>query len=114
MFCAGLMSLTLLVTRHFLLLVLVLAVLTGFEAGANGVRNGYIARIATGGQGVRFKAYLRAVTNVAIGLGALSGGLALAVDESWAYLSVIALERGVRGARERSAGSQRSEGRADA
>lgn len=92
MFITGLLSLTLLVTRSFWLLVLVLAVMTGFEAGANGVRNGYIARIATGGQGVRFKAYLRAVTNVAIGIGALMGGLALAVDETWAYLSVIALD----------------------
>ena len=91
-FITGATSLTLLFTRHFLLLILVMAVLTGFEAGANGVRNGYIARIATGGQGVRFKAYLRAVTNVAIGLGALMGGLALAVDESWAYLSVLALD----------------------
>lgn len=91
-FITGACSLTLLLTRDFLLLILVISVLTGFEAGANGVRNGYIARIATGGQGVRFKAYLRAVTNVAIGLGALLGGLALAVDESWAYLSVIALD----------------------
>jgi MFS family permease len=92
MFVTGLVSLTLLVTREFWLLVLVMAILTGFEAGANGVRNGYIARIATGGQGVRFKAYLRAITNVAIGIGALLGGLALAVDESWAYLTVIALD----------------------
>ena len=88
----GCISLTLLVTRSFPLLILVISVLTGIEAGANGVRNGYIARIATGGQGVRFKAYLRAVTNTAIGLGAMLGGLALAVDESWAYLSVMALD----------------------
>jgi MFS family permease len=88
----GCISLTLLVTRNFLLLILVISLLTGIEAGANGVRNGYIARIATGGQGVRFKAYLRAVTNVAIGIGALLGGLALAVDDSWAYLSVMALD----------------------
>ena len=88
----GLISLTLLVTRSFPLLILVISVLTGIEAGSNGVRNGYIARIATGGQGVRFKAYLRAVTNVAIGIGALLGGLALAVDHSWAYLSVMALD----------------------
>jgi MFS family permease len=88
----GVISLSLLVTRHFLLLILVISVLTGFEAGANGVRNGYIARIAVGGQGVRFKAYLRAVTNVAFGLGALLGGLALSIDESWAYLSVMALD----------------------
>lgn len=89
---AGCTSLLLLLTRHFLLLVVVLAVLTGFEAGANAVRNGYIARVATGGRGVAFKAYLRAITNVAIGAGALVGGLALAVDETWAYLTVLALD----------------------
>lgn len=89
---AGCTSLLLLVTRDFLLLVLVLAVLTGFEAGSNAVRNGYIARIATGGRGVAFKAYLRAITNVAIGFGAMLGGLALAVDETWAYLAVLALD----------------------
>jgi len=92
MIITGLLSLTLLVTRSFWLLVLVMAVFTGVEAGANGVRNGYIARIAVGGQGVQFKAYLRAVTNTAIGFGALLGGLALSVDKTWAYLAVISLD----------------------
>jgi hypothetical protein len=59
---------------------------------ANSVRNGYIARIASGGQGVRFKAYLRAVTNVAMTFGALVGGLALWIDEPWAYLAVFVLD----------------------
>ena len=38
-----------------------------------------------------FKAYLRSVTNVGISVGALLGGLALAVNQPWAYLSVFAL-----------------------
>ena len=62
-------------------LVLVMSVVVGLDTAQNSVRNGYIAQIAVGGQGVRFKAYLRAVTNVAIGFGAGLGGLALAVDE---------------------------------
>ena len=33
-----------------------------------------------------FKAYLRAVTNTAIGLGSVFGGAALVVDETWAYV----------------------------
>ena len=48
--------------------------------GNGAVRNGYIARVATGGRGVQFKAYLRAVTNVAMSLGAMLGGLALLLD----------------------------------
>jgi hypothetical protein len=56
------------------------------------VRNGYIARISSGGQGVRFKAYLRAVTNVAMTFGALVGGVALWIDEPWAYLAVFVLD----------------------
>ena len=44
-----------------------------------------------GRPGGRFKAYLRAVTNVGISFGALLGGLALWVDRPWAYLAVFAL-----------------------
>ena len=62
----------------------VIAVFAVFDRGAQAVRNGYVARLAEGGQGVQFKAYLRAVTNVGISLGALSGGLALWVDQGWA------------------------------
>ena len=41
---------------------------------------------------MQFKAYLRAMTNVGISFGALFGGLALWVDQSWAYLAVFALD----------------------
>jgi hypothetical protein len=41
---------------------------------------------------VEFKAYLRAVTNIAMSLGAALGGLALLVDRTWAYLAVFALD----------------------
>lgn len=91
MFLGGLASLGLLVTRDFWLLVVVLVVTTAFEVSANAVRNGYIARIAPGRQGVTFKAYLRAVTNVAIAGGALLGGIALSIDENWAYLAAFGI-----------------------
>jgi MFS family permease len=72
---------------------LVLAILLGAEAAlaasANAVRNGIIAQIAIGGRGVAFKAYLRAVTNSAIGLGSLAGGAALLVDTTAAYVAVF-------------------------
>jgi len=60
------------------------------------VRNGYIGRVAVGGSGVAFKAYLRAVTNLAMSLGAALGGIALWVDRPWAYLAVFAVD-GVTG-----------------
>jgi MFS family permease len=68
-----------------------LAVLTAFERSAGSVNQGVIAQLATGGRGVLFKAYLRAVTNTALGLGAVFGGIALAVDEVWAYVAVFVL-----------------------
>lgn len=90
-FGAGVATTGLLVTRNIAALCLVLAVEAFFDRGASAVRNGLIARIATGGRGVRFKAYLRAVTNVGISVGAGLGGLALLVDRPWAYLGVFAL-----------------------
>ena len=77
---AGVTSLGLLLTDDIWLLVLVLGVQAVFDRGGSAVRSGLIARLAEGGQAVRFKAYLRAVTNVGISLGALFGGLALWVD----------------------------------
>lgn len=88
---AGVATLGLLAARSVLTLVLVLAVEAFFDRGASAVRSGYIARVATGGRGVSFKAYLRSVTNVGISVGALLGGLALAVDRPWAYLAVFAV-----------------------
>jgi MFS family permease len=70
-------------------LALLLAVLAFFERSAGSVQQGVIAQLATGGRGVLFKAYLRAVTNTAIGLGSVFGGAALVVDERWAYVSVF-------------------------
>jgi len=88
---AGVATLGLLLARSFVGLVLVLAVEAFFDRGASAVRSGYIARVATGSRGVTFKAYLRSVTNVGISLGALLGGLALAVNQPWAYLAVFAV-----------------------
>ena len=67
-FGAGLALLGLLFARSVWALVAVMAVFAVFDRGAQAVRNGYVARLAEGGQGVQFKAYLRAVTNVGISL----------------------------------------------
>lgn len=91
-FGAGLAMLGLLFARSVWALVAVMAVIAVFDRGGRAVLNGYVAVLAEGGQGVRFKAYLRAVTNVGISFGALFGGLALWVDQGWAYLAVFALD----------------------
>lgn len=78
-------------------LALLLALLTLFERSAGAVQQGVIAQLATGGRGVMFKAYLRAVTNSAIGLGSVFGGAALVVDEEWAYVSVFFLNAAFTG-----------------
>jgi predicted MFS family arabinose efflux permease len=93
-FGAGVALLGLLLARSLWALMAVMAVIAVFDRGAQAVRNGYVARLAEGGQRVQFKAYLRAVTNVGISLGALSGGLALWVDQGWAYLAVFADDPG--------------------
>ena len=89
---AGVALLGLLVARSMWALMAVTSVSTVLMLGNGAVRNGYIARVATGGRGVMFKAYLRAVTNVAMSLGAALGGLALLVDRTWAYLAVFAVD----------------------
>lgn len=89
---AGVVMLGLLVARSVWAVMAVMALATLLMQGNNAVRNGYIARVGSGGRGVQFKAYLRAITNVAMSLGAALGGLALLVDETWAYLAVFALD----------------------
>ena len=73
-FGAGIAILGLLFARSVWALVAVMAVTSVFDRGAGAVRNGYIARLAEGGQAVQFKAYLRAMTNVGISFGAMFGG----------------------------------------
>ncbi|WP_295658509.1 MFS transporter [uncultured Nocardioides sp.] len=78
-------------------LAALLTLLTVFERAAGAVNQGVIAQLATGGRGVLFKAYLRAVTNTAIALGSVFGGAALVVDEAWAYVAVFALNAAFTG-----------------
>ena len=73
------------------MLAVLLTLLALFERSAGAVNQGVIAQLATGGRGVLFKAYLRAVTNTAIALGSVFGGAALVIDETWAYVAVFVL-----------------------
>lgn len=73
-------------------LALVLSVQGVFDRASGGARQAIIPRIATGGDAVAFKAYLRAVTNSAIAVGGLAGGVALAFDTRPAYLVAFAVD----------------------
>lgn len=88
----GIATLGFLVTEHVAVLALVLAAESFVDRGASAVRSGIVARVTEGAEGVRFRAYLRSVTNVGISLGAGIGGLTLVVDERWAYLGVFAFD----------------------
>ncbi|GAB3059945.1 MFS transporter [Intrasporangium mesophilum] len=78
-------------------LAVLLGILALFERGAGAVNQGLVAQLATGGRGVLFKAYLRAVTNTALGLGSVFGGAALVIDQPWAYVSVFFLNAAFTG-----------------
>jgi MFS family permease len=92
MVLAGVSTLGLMLTHNIAVLCLVLAVQGVFDRGGSAVRSGLIARLAEGAKAVAFKAYLRAITNVGISVGALLGGLALAIDRTWAYLAVFGID----------------------
>ncbi|HEX8496793.1 MAG TPA: MFS transporter [Actinomycetales bacterium] len=87
----GVLVLGFLPVQSFWPLVVVASLVAVVDRGGNAVRNGIIARISQDRDRVRTRAYLRAVTNVGISVGALLGGLALAFDTRPAYLSVFVL-----------------------
>lgn len=72
-------------------LIVAASLLSVADRGAGAVRNGLTATLFAGGDRVRNRAYLRAVTNVGLSLGTLMGGLALAFDTPFAYASVFAV-----------------------
>ena len=80
-------------------LALLLALLAFFERSAGSVQQGVIAQLATGGRGVLFKAYLRAVTNTAIGLGSVF--MHLHAEINWHRLFMDLIEGFDLGALER-------------
>jgi len=70
----------------------VACLVTTVDRAGNAVRNGMIAALGAPGERVRLRAYLRAVTNVGITVGAPVGGLALAADTRAAYVVVVLLD----------------------
>lgn len=72
----------------YLILVIAISV---FEAAGHSMRGALIARFGGQDGRVRLRALLRSVTNLGMTLGAMFGGIALAVDTKSAYQAVILL-----------------------
>jgi MFS family permease len=87
---AGVAAYTL--VHGFLGFLLLACLVTTVDRAGNAVRSGMIAALGAAGERVRLRAYLRAVTNVGITIGAPLGGLALAFDTRPAYVTVILLD----------------------
>lgn len=74
---------------QFVAVLVIQGFLDGFSRTS---RQSMYARVADPEDRVRFRAYLRAMTNVGIGLGSAVGGLAITVDQRWAYFTVIGID----------------------
>ncbi len=73
----------------FLSFVLIATLISFLDRGGAAGRTVIISRVGGPDGRVRIRAYLRAVTNVGIGLGSFVAGFALVVDEAWAYQAII-------------------------
>lgn len=89
MLAEGLAAAGLVLVRSFPAFLLVASLFTVLDRAANGVRQGLIAGAFSPADRVRGRAYLRSVTNLGLGLGALLAGVALQVDTRSAYVSLI-------------------------
>lgn len=74
------------------LFVALACLVTAADRGSSAVRNTLYAQAMSKESRVRGRAYLRAVTNVAIGAGASLAALALAADTRQAYLTAILVD----------------------
>lgn len=59
------------------------------KGGSSSGRGAMIGLLAASGGGGRLRAYLRSITNLAIAIGSIGGGAALAIDTRTGYVAVI-------------------------
>lgn len=78
----------------FTAFVLLACAVTAVDRGSSAVRNTLYAQALSKDVRVQGRAYLRAVTNVAIGAGASLGALALQADTRQAYVTAILVDAG--------------------
>lgn len=75
--------------HSFASFLIIVSLVTIVDRGSNAVRSAVIAGVASGGNRVRTRAYLRSVTNVGISAGTVAAGFALHADTRGAYLALI-------------------------
>lgn len=88
-FICALVDFTYLFANTFTSFVIIATLISFLDRGGAAGRTVIISRVGGPDGRVRIRAYLRAVTNVGIGLGSFVAGFALIVDEAWAYQVII-------------------------
>lgn len=88
-FVCAIVDFAYLFANNFVSFVIIATVISFLDRGGAAGRTVIISRVGGPDGRVRIRAYLRAVTNVGIGLGSFVAGFALVVDQAWAYQAII-------------------------
>ncbi|WP_091340113.1 MFS transporter [Micromonospora rhizosphaerae] len=89
---SGVFTAALVAVRSFPTFLLVGVLMAVADAAGRGARGALIAGAVPADQRVRTRAYLRAVTNVGISVGAVVAGVGIAADTRTAYVALILLD----------------------
>lgn len=89
---SGVFTAALVAVRSFATFLLVGVLMAVADAASRGARGALIAGAVPADQRVRTRAWLRAVTNVGISVGAVVAGVGLAADTRAAYVALILLD----------------------
>lgn len=89
---SGVLTAALVAVRSFPAFLVVGVLMAVADAASRGARGALIAGAVPADQRVRTRAYLRAVTNVGISVGAVVAGVGLAADTRAAYVALILLD----------------------
>ncbi|PWU43722.1 MFS transporter [Micromonospora globispora] len=89
---SGVLTAALVAVRSFPTFLVVGVLMAVADAASRGARGALIAGAVPADQRVRTRAYLRAVTNVGISVGAVVAGVGLAADTRAAYVALILLD----------------------
>lgn len=80
------------VIESFWQFVAVAALIAAFDSGSRAARGALIARAVSHAERVHARAYLRAITNIGITIGAAAAGVALHIDTANAYKTLIVID----------------------
>ena len=79
-------------TKTWSIFVLLVTLECLVERFGQNARMAYISQVGEGQKRVEARAYMRAVTNLGIGMGTLVAGIALAINTAFAYKTLIAID----------------------